>query len=120
MAFLTIEERFLSVVDEIRDTLEMHADIVEYSPAYLKENISIIIDRISPPARREPKYKKKKIGPKLRLAVYKRDGYCCVICCLSEDLSLDHIIPESKGGASTIDNLQTLCRHCNAVKGTSV
>jgi len=60
---------------------------------------------------------KKRIGPSLRLKVYKKDGYCCVMCNSSHDLSLDHIIPESKGGASTIDNLQTMCMRCNSVKG---
>ncbi|MBR2352886.1 MAG: HNH endonuclease, partial [Clostridia bacterium] len=33
-------------------------------------------------------------------------------------LEVDHIIPVSKGGKSTLDNLQTLCERCNRGKGT--
>ena len=36
---------------------------------------------------------------------------------LLEDLTLDHIIPESHGGHTTAENLQTLCRSCNSHKG---
>ena len=32
-------------------------------------------------------------------------------------LEVDHIIPDSRGGPSHIDNLQLLCGHCNRVKG---
>ena len=56
----------------------------------------------------------------LRLKVYERDGYQCLHCGVRKDLSLDHIHPESKGGATTLENLQTLCRSCNSKKGVSL
>jgi 5-methylcytosine-specific restriction endonuclease McrA len=31
-------------------------------------------------------------------------------------MTKDHIIPSSKGGADTQDNLQTMCNHCNSKK----
>jgi 5-methylcytosine-specific restriction endonuclease McrA len=57
----------------------------------------------------------------LRRSVIERDGLRCVYC--DEDLTdkeihLDHIIPESKGGLTTRDNLQVACRKCNLAKGT--
>jgi hypothetical protein len=60
---------------------------------------------------------------KVRLQVMKRDRYCCVMCGRSPavavgiQLHIDHVIPFSHGGASTSDNLQTLCQDCNLGKG---
>lgn len=69
-------------------------------------------------------------GPKARLpisatkrvAIFARDGYQCVRCGSKEPelLSLDHIIPVSKGGSDDAENLRTFCRSCNSSKGTKV
>ena len=64
-----------------------------------------------------------KVTNKLRFYIYKRDGYRCKCCGRSgtkTDLEIDHIIPIAKGGKSKIDNLQTLCRKCNKMKGTNI
>lgn len=61
--------------------------------------------------------RKARIGRALSKAVFERDSYRCVHCGTHLDLSCDHIIPESKGGPTRIENLQTLCRPCNARKG---
>lgn len=62
-------------------------------------------------------FSKKKISEKLRHSIYSRDGFKCLSCGSIGDLTCDHIIPESKGGEATFDNLQTLCRSCNSKKG---
>lgn len=62
-------------------------------------------------------YKKQKINRTLSRKVMERDAYRCVSCGTHMDLSCDHIIPESKGGATTMENLQTMCRRCNSRKG---
>lgn len=41
----------------------------------------------------------------------------CVNCNTTKDLTIDHIKPLSKGGTNNINNLQILCRSCNASKG---
>ena len=64
--------------------------------------------------------KKAYISKKLRQQVYMRDGKSCVLCGVDSDLTCDHVYPESKGGATTLDNLQTLCRSCNSKKGVTV
>ena len=63
---------------------------------------------------------------KLRLKIKERDGYTCKCCGLSTTqephllLEVDHIIPISKGGLTTEDNLQTLCWKCNRSKGSKI
>lgn len=66
--------------------------------------------------RAEPS-KKKKISASLAKAVLERDAYRCVTCGSHIDLTCDHVIPESKGGPTTLDNLQAMCRSCNCRKG---
>ena len=60
------------------------------------------------------------IPERLRQAVYTRDGFACVECSSTDDLTLDHIHPWSRGGEDTYDNLRTLCRSCNARKGARI
>lgn len=53
----------------------------------------------------------------LKRAVKKRDRKC--LCCGStKTLQVDHVQPLYVGGTHTLDNLQTLCRPCNLLKGT--
>jgi len=60
----------------------------------------------------------------LRFDVMKRDDFKCRACGASPAtdpkviLHVDHIIPRSKGGKTTLENLQTLCKDCNLGKGT--
>ncbi|MCU0326479.1 MAG: HNH endonuclease [Spirosomaceae bacterium] len=52
-----------------------------------------------------------------RQNVFRRDSNKCVYCGSHEDLTLDHLIPKSKGGKTNWDNLVTACRRCNSRKG---
>lgn len=56
----------------------------------------------------------------LRFAIYARDKFDCVYCrqkfpidLTGEGLHLDHLIPRSKGGTNTPENLVTACARCN-------
>ena len=54
-----------------------------------------------------------------RRTAYEKQGGICPICGKHydyEDMEADHIIPFSKGGHTTPDNLQMLCRRCNNTK----
>lgn len=54
---------------------------------------------------------------RLMLAIIERDGYLCDECGGTESLTIDHIMPLSKGGSDELDNLRLLCQSCNSTKG---
>jgi 5-methylcytosine-specific restriction endonuclease McrA len=51
-----------------------------------------------------------------RNRIYKRDGNECVYCGSSKNLTLDHVIPKSRGGTNDWTNLVTSCFKCNLKK----
>lgn len=54
-----------------------------------------------------------------RVAIYLRDGMCCVYCGSSKKLTLDHVRPRSRGGQGWSHNLLTACYDCNTRRGDS-
>lgn len=51
-----------------------------------------------------------------RNRIYKRDGHQCVYCGSRRELTLDHVIPKSRGGSNSWTNLVTSCQKCNLKK----
>jgi hypothetical protein len=66
--------------------------------------------------------RKQPIPAKLRLQVIDRDNGRCRACGIGDRdaLQADHITPESKGGKTSLDNLQALCSVCNNRKQNTV
>ena len=64
---------------------------------------------------------------KKRKRIFDRDGNKCLKCSFTPEdlpknnksnwLTIDHVVPKSKGGTNLENNLQTLCRKCNFEKG---
>lgn len=55
-----------------------------------------------------------------RRNVFARDGNRCQYCgkrCSGAELSLDHVVPRSRGGPATWENIVCACRACNVRKG---
>ena len=52
-----------------------------------------------------------------RTRIYKRDNHECAYCGSKKQLTLDHIIPKSRGGGNDWNNLITCCFKCNLKKG---
>jgi 5-methylcytosine-specific restriction endonuclease McrA len=52
-----------------------------------------------------------------RSLIYKRDDYECQYCRSEKNLTIDHVIPRSRGGQDTWENLVACCSKCNLKKG---
>lgn len=64
---------------------------------------------------RVPQAVKRRIS---RRALFARDGWRCVYCGTSGGrLTLDHVVPRSRGGDSVWENVVTACAPCNLRKG---
>lgn len=58
-----------------------------------------------------------------RSNVFLRDIYTCQYCkniFSKNELTLDHVIPKSKGGLTNWENVVTSCRSCNSSKGSKL
>ena len=56
--------------------------------------------------------------PLTRRNLFHRDGHRCQYCGSSADqLSIDHVVPRSRGGLDTWENVTTACLPCNVRKG---
>lgn len=69
------------------------------------------------------RYSGRAIPRDVMLKVVRRDDYLCQIChhhVPDDQIELDHIIPISRGGPTTVENLRLLCRTCNRKKSDSI
>ena len=53
-----------------------------------------------------------------REGIKERDGHKCVYCHSTENLTIDHVRPQCRGGSTTASNCVTACRPCNQAKGS--
>ena len=55
-----------------------------------------------------------------RRAVFARDNWTCQYCGSRSNLTVDHVIPRSKGGDSSWTNIVASCAPCNRRKGDAL
>lgn len=63
-----------------------------------------------------------RIPPDIRQEVYRRDDFTCQYCNIKytpHDLTIDHLIPISRGGLDEMTNYVTCCRQCNYRKSNT-
>lgn len=60
-----------------------------------------------------------RVVPVTRRAVFGRDGNRCQYCSGPAE-SIDHVVPRSRGGKHTWDNVVACCRRCNVRKGNQL
>lgn len=84
----------------------------------LKEKAQVISDRVIRLLEyiKLPLSKLREIKPS-RAMIYKRDNNKCQYCGATRKLTIDHVVPKSKGGQDTWDNLVVACSSCNTKKG---
>jgi hypothetical protein len=71
----------------------------------------------------EDRYSGRVVPRDMMLKVIRRDDYTCQMChqhVRDDEIELDHMIPISRGGPTTVDNLRLLCRACNRRKSNSL
>ncbi len=99
--------------------LKQRAELVERSEWSLHaENLTLprpVVIRLSTYVRIPRDAHRRKIT---RRAVFARDRWTCQYCGIEKGtLTVDHVIPRSKGGGSSWDNIVACCAPCNRRKG---
>ncbi|MFI9505339.1 TerD family protein [Nocardia sp. NPDC052566] len=88
----------------------------DYVAAALEGALRVAKRLILTPGQRDTR----SIPQEVKAEVWQRDGGKCVECGDGHYLEFDHIIPLSRGGATSATNLQILCRACNRAKGARI
>ena len=95
-----------------RVNIVSHYERVVRSPSFEMRLPSVIALKEFVPMERRPAF--------TRFNVFLRDRFTCQYCeqpFPAQELTFDHIVPRSKGGRTTWDNVVTACQSCNLLKG---
>lgn len=92
--------------------VEFYRDWQVRSPSTTLDVPSIVVNK---------KFAKKKTNVRFsRATLLLRDNFCCQYCYDElnlKDMTIDHVIPRTKGGITRWDNVVASCYSCNAAKG---
>jgi 5-methylcytosine-specific restriction endonuclease McrA len=84
-------------------------DHVVHSPSFEMKLPSVVSLKQYVPQERPPAF--------TRFNLFLRDGFSCQYCGSPDDLTFDHVIPRSRGGRTTWENIVTACAPCNLQQG---
>ena len=102
---------------ELHRELEARLDVLASGPRARALDVSFSTPEAPMPYERTTRTP---IAEAVRSEVWRRDLGHCVACGARQSLEFDHIIPLAKGGASSVRNLQLLCKACNLKKGAEI
>ena len=80
-----------------------------HSPTFEMRLPSVVALKSYVPQNRPPAF--------TRFNLFLRDAFACQYCGAGDDLTFDHVIPRSRGGRTTWENIVTACAPCNLTKG---
>jgi 5-methylcytosine-specific restriction endonuclease McrA len=113
----------LKIISWQRGITLLFAGKVEVLEEYTREIHSVTFSLRLPSILRLLKYVKVRSKHAVKFSranIYARDNYACQYCGHpfgSEDLTFDHVVPVSRGGAKNWENIVTACVDCNRRKG---
>lgn len=73
-------------------------------------------DSSIPPRTEDNTVQVRNLSQEMRQSIITRDGDKCLRCGATDDLTVDHIFPQSMGGTHNPKNLRCLCRTCNSAR----
>ena len=119
----TYENRFGSWKKALGRFVEwVNSDSPNQAKESIEEQSAADITTRTPSAKRRTR---REISDRQRFRILVRDGFRCKSCGASPliqpgvELHVDHILPWSKGGETTDDNLESKCKQCNLGKGNA-
>lgn len=93
---------YIKKIDDIENYIKVGD---KYIPKTIKLTYNVAIPNLELPFSREN--------------IFARDDYTCQYCWqrfVSKELTLDHVFPKSRGGATSWENIVACCKHCNQTK----
>ena len=104
----SLRRGFILVEKGKAEVLQKGADIITTVGNFVRPLVIRLLNYV--------RYRPKGIGI-TRKRIFRRDGFECCYCGSHRNLTVDHVIPKSKGGKTSWTNLVTACNRCNVLKG---
>ena len=103
----SLRRGFILVEKGKAEVLQKGADIITTVGNFVRPLVIRLLNYV--------RYRPKGIGI-TRKRIFRRDGFECCYCGSHRNLTVDHVIPKSRGGSNYWDNLVTSCGRCNSNK----